>query len=119
MMRRRGVLKLQRQKLSRVFVVWTRETVSSRLLKQKKFEEERLMREKAKMEDAAEEWKGKAGVLEGDVARRIEEAEAESQRWQAEVNDWKSKVQELEDRLAEVMSAAAEAQPEPVATQET
>ncbi len=117
-MRRSGVQKLQMRKLARVFVVWTRETVSSRLLKAGKQEEERLMREKAKIEDAAEEWKGKADVLEGDVARRIEEAEAESQRWQAEVNDWKSKVEALENRLAEVMSAVAEPEPEPVATQD-
>ena len=116
-MRRSGVQKLQMRKLARVFVVWTRETVSSRLLKAGKQEEERLMREKAKIEDAAEEWKGKAGALEGDVARRIEVAEEESQRWQAEVADWKQKVQELEDRLAEVMSAVAEPA-EPVPTRD-
>ena len=120
-MRRSGVQKLQQGKLRKLFVVWTRETVSSRLLKQGKADEERLMREKAAVEDAAAEWQGKAGALEGDVAARVAQAEEESAKWQAEVDQLKAHIAELEGSLDSVMAAAAavpEAPPTPAQTGE-
>jgi len=91
-MRSSGMQKLVARKLSRVFVVWSRNARSQKLLREGKEEEARLLQEKAALEDATEQWKGKAGELEGDMAARVEQAEAEKAEMQAELETLKSQV---------------------------
>ena len=99
-MRSSGMQKLVARKLSRVFVVWSRNAQTQRLVNEGKAEEARLLQEKAALEDATEQWKGKAGELEGDMAARVEQAEAEKAEMQAELETLKSQVATLEESLA-------------------